>query len=314
MMDADRLRIGLSLPTWPRRDGTYASWPELRTLALEVEAAGVDTLWVPDHLLRVLPGRPPVGFWECWTILTAAAEATSRIEVGPFIACTGFRNPALLAKMAATLDEVSGGRLVLGLGSGVPATDASWRMFGYDADRHVGGHAEAAEIIARLLREPPLTFHGDHHRTEAADLQPRGPRPGGPPIWLAAKGDRTLAIAVRWADAVNMNVMLAGADDVPPLASRLAAACEAAGRDVASLALTGVARLALRADGTAEPRPGWIGGTPDEVGRTLRAIHAAGMRHLTLYVGEADDPSPLPALTAPVLALLVPILERTRAS
>ncbi len=123
MTDRRRLAIGLSLPTWPLRGGGYASWADMRTVAQDAEALGVDTLWVPDHLLRELKDRPRFGFWECWTILTAAAEATTRIEIGPFIACTGFRNPGLLAKMAMTLDEVSGGRVVLGLGSGVPARD-----------------------------------------------------------------------------------------------------------------------------------------------------------------------------------------------
>ena len=135
------LRIGLNLPTWPLRDGSYASWPQMRTLARTMDEMGVDTLWAPDHLQRMTPGRGTFGFWECWTILTAAAEATTRIEIGPFIACTGFRNPALLAKMAATLDEVSGGRLVLGLGSGVPARDPSWAAFGYDGSRHVAKYA-----------------------------------------------------------------------------------------------------------------------------------------------------------------------------
>jgi alkanesulfonate monooxygenase SsuD/methylene tetrahydromethanopterin reductase-like flavin-dependent oxidoreductase (luciferase family) len=129
--------IGLNLPTWPLRDGSYATWPQIRRLALAIEALGVDTIWVPDHLQRESPKRGTFGFWECWTILTATAEATSRIEIGPFIACTGFRNPALLAKMAETLDEVSGGRVVLGLGSGVPARDPSWSAFGYDGSRHV---------------------------------------------------------------------------------------------------------------------------------------------------------------------------------
>ena len=143
------IAIGLSLPTWPRADRTYATWPEMRSLAREAEAMGVDTLWVPDHLQRDLASGERIGFWECWTIVTALAEATTSMGIGPYVACTGFRNPALLAKMAATLDEVSGGRLVLGLGSGVPERDTSWRAFGFEAARPVARYAEAVEVVVR---------------------------------------------------------------------------------------------------------------------------------------------------------------------
>jgi alkanesulfonate monooxygenase SsuD/methylene tetrahydromethanopterin reductase-like flavin-dependent oxidoreductase (luciferase family) len=314
MTDGERIGIGLNLPTWPLRGGGHASWADLRALALDVEALGVDNLWVPDHLLRVVRDRPPFGFWECWTILTATAEATSRIGIGPLIACTGFRNPALLAKMAVTLDEVSGGRLVLGLGSGVPATDESWHAFGYDGERHVGQHEEAVEIIARMFREPPVTFTGEHHRTVAADILPRGPRAAGPPVWVAAKGERTLAIAARWADAVNLNVNLSGVAEVEAEVVRVAAACSAVGRNPATLAITGWGRISLQPDGTASPRPGWLGGTPGEVGETVRAMRAAGLRHLTVYVGDADDPSPTPALRRDTLERFVPFLEAIRAA
>lgn len=312
MRDLDRPRIGLSLPTWPSRGTAYATWPEMRRLARDIEALGVDTLWVADHLQRRIPDRPTIGFRECWTILVAAAEATTRIGVGPLIACTGFRNPALLARMASTLDEVSGGRLVLALGSGVPATDESWRAFGYDADRHVARHAEAVEVVARLFREPPLTFAGSFYRTDGADIVPPGPR-AKIPVWVAAKGDRTMAIAVRWGDAVNVNVALTGAGDVAPIAARAAAACEAIGRDPSSLGLTGWARLALRADGVADERKGCIGGSPAEVAATLRAIRAAGVEHVSLYIGEHDDPSPLPALTPEALDRFAPVFEALRA-
>ncbi|MGA2514199.1 MAG: LLM class flavin-dependent oxidoreductase [Candidatus Limnocylindrales bacterium] len=308
-----RLRIGLSLPTWPGRDGLNVGWPVMRQLARDVESLGVDTLWAPDHLMRVLPGRSPYGFWECWTILTAAAEATTRIEIGPLVACTGFRNPALLAKMAATLDEVCGGRLILGLGSGVPAADESWRAFGYDGGGHVGKHAEAVEIVARMLREPPLTFEGHHHRTDAADVLPRGPRPAGIPLWIAARGGRTMRIAARWGDAVNVNVPLSGAADVREIARQVAGACAAVGRDPATLTLTGWGRIALKPDGSADERPGWIGGPRGAVVATMRSLGAAGLQHLALYVGEADDPSPLPALTSAALERFAPLFEELRA-
>ena len=186
-----RIAIGLNLPTWPRADRTNASWTEIRTLAREAEAMGVDTLWVPDHLQRDLASGERIGFWECWTIVTALAEATTTVGIGPYVACTGFRNPALLAKMAATLDEVSGGRLVLGLGSGVPDRDTSWRAFGYDVARPVARFEESVEVITRMLRGERVTFEGELVRTEDAEILPRGPRRAGPPVWVAALGDRT---------------------------------------------------------------------------------------------------------------------------
>ena len=134
-------RIGLNLPTWPLRGGGYASWPEMRQLARDAEALGVDTLWVPDHLLRTLKDRPRFGFWECWTILTATAEATSRIEIGPFIACTGLPQPGPAGQDGDDPRRGQRGRLVLGLGSGVPARDLSWHAFGYDGERHVAKYA-----------------------------------------------------------------------------------------------------------------------------------------------------------------------------
>jgi alkanesulfonate monooxygenase SsuD/methylene tetrahydromethanopterin reductase-like flavin-dependent oxidoreductase (luciferase family) len=310
MSDGPRLKIGLSLPTWPLRGGGYASWADMRTLARDAEALGVDTLWVPDHLLRELKDRPRFGFWECWTILTAAAEATTRIEIGPFIACTGFRNPGLLAKMAMTLDEVSGGRVVLGLGSGVPATDPSWSAFGYDGTRHVSRYAEAVEVITRLLRERSVSFPGEHYRMDDAEIIPRGPRPDGPPVWVAGMGERTCRIAARWGDAINVNTPLASLADLERIRGLAAAACEAEGRDPATLRLTGWGRLSIDDEGVALARDaGYLRGDPDEVAATLASFAAAGLDHLTLYPGAADDPSRLPALTSVTLARFAPFLE-----
>ena len=308
------LGIGLNLPTWPLRDGSYAGWPAMRRLARSMEAMGVDTLWVPDHLQRVTPGRGTFGFWECWTILTAAAEATSRIGIGPFIACTGFRNPALLAKMAATLDEVSGGRLVLGLGSGVPARDPSWSAFGYDGSRHVSKYAEAVEIVTRLLRERAVTFEGEHYRTDAAEIIPRGPRPDGVPVLVAGLGERTLAVAARFGDVVNVNRALTSATEAAEAMAAVAQACEAVGRDPSTLEVTGWARIAVDARGVAVEKPGCIPGDPGAVAATAATIHAAGIAHLTFYIGAADDPSPLPALTDETLAMFGPFLEAIRAA
>src|SRR3712207_3157409 len=160
-----RLQLGLNLPTWGVEPGRAPRWAGIQALARSAEAAGADTLWVPDHLQV----RQGVGFWECWTILTALAQVTSRATIGPHVACTGFRNPALLAKMATTLDEVCGGRLLLGLGCGLPQVDASWHVFGYPSDHAVGRFAEAVEIVARLLREGHLDFQGTYYRVRGCE-------------------------------------------------------------------------------------------------------------------------------------------------
>ena len=305
--------IGLSLPTWPRADGTMTSWPEMRALARDAEALGVDRLWVADHLVRVLPSGRRVDFRECWTIVTATAEATSRIGIGPLVASTGFRNPGLLARMADTLDGVSGGRLVLGVGSGVPSTDTSWRQFGFEAERHVGRFEESVEVIARLLRGETVTFAGEHVRADGASLEPRGidalPRT---PVWVAAKGQRTMAVAARWADAVNLNAPMATADDTARLATLAAEACGRVGRDPATLELTGWGRIALGEGGVGADRPGWLTGHAEAIADTLRAMAGAGLRHLALYIGLDEDASPLPALTPRALERLAPVVEALR--
>lgn len=305
--------IGLNLPTWPLRDRSYMGWPQMRSLALEAEGMGVDTLWAPDHLQRDMPDGSRVGFWECWTIVTALAEATSRVEIGPFVACAGFRNPALLAKMALTLDEVSGGRLVLGLGSGVPERDSSWKAFGFDAGRPVARYDEAAQVVARLLREPRLTFEGEFFRTEDAEILPRGPLADAPPLWVAGLGDRTAQVAARWGDAINVNKSLAGSADMDEILAIRDRACAAVGRDPSTLTVTGFTRLVLEADGTALPAPGCLSGPPDEVAAAVRSFAARGLAHITFYLGTPDDPSRLPALTHETLARFGPVLEAIRA-
>ena len=125
------LQLGLYAPTWPGADRATPRWPAIRALALDAEALGVDTVWVADE----------PGFWECWTILTALAEATTRIGIGPLVACTRYRSPALFATMVRALDEVSGGRVTLGLGGGSGPADRRWPAFGWDATSHVASFA-----------------------------------------------------------------------------------------------------------------------------------------------------------------------------
>jgi alkanesulfonate monooxygenase SsuD/methylene tetrahydromethanopterin reductase-like flavin-dependent oxidoreductase (luciferase family) len=215
--------------------------------------------------------------------------------------------------MAATLDEVSTGRLVLGLGSGVPQRDTSWSAFGYDTARPVARYAEAVEVVTRMLREPSLTFEGEFFRTVDAQVIPAGPRAGGPPVWVAGLGERTARVAARFGDAINVNLPLTGPDDMARAVSIAGAACEAEGRDPATLGLTGWGRVVLDDDGLALARDGCLTGSPGEVAASVRGFAAAGLRHMTFYIGMPDDPSRYPALTAETLARFAPVLEAIRA-
>ena len=308
-----RLQLGLNLPTWEDRHGGVMRWPQLLAFARLIEQADIDTLWVPDHLQP----RPDLGFWECWTVLAALAQATSRIALGPHVVCTSFRNPALLAKMAATLDEVCGGRLVLGLGSGLPELDASWRVFGYPTDRPVSRFAEAVEIIARLLREGALDFQGTYYRVRGCKLRPRGPRPAGPPIWVAAKGPRMLELAARWADAINYQApgtMPAGLAE--PFAF-LDAACREYGREPATLLRTAYTLITFAESGrdSTGPRAQALHGSPEEIANGLHAFRRAGVQHLTCWIDAGDDPALrtfFPLLTPRGLERFVPVVAALR--
>jgi alkanesulfonate monooxygenase SsuD/methylene tetrahydromethanopterin reductase-like flavin-dependent oxidoreductase (luciferase family) len=298
------LRIGLYVPTWPGADRVPPRWANLRALARSAEALGVDSLWVADE----------PGFWECWTILTAVAEATTRVEVGPLVACTRYRNPALLATMVRALDEVSGGRVVLGLGAGSGPSDARWPAFGFDAASHVARFAEAVEIITRLLREPPFAFAGRFYTIDHPKLGPPGPRAGGPSIWVAAGKARTMTIAAQFGDAVNVNAGLTGAASVAAFRPALDAACAKADRDPATLPVTGWVRLAPSADGRLDAeRADTISGTPAAVAARLAEIHAAGVSHVTCFIGDEDDGHQYPALTRRSLGRFGAVMEALRA-
>jgi alkanesulfonate monooxygenase SsuD/methylene tetrahydromethanopterin reductase-like flavin-dependent oxidoreductase (luciferase family) len=154
--------------------GQSARWNDLLELALLAEAVGFDSLWVPDHLL-ISWQEQTRGIWECWSLLAALAAVTERVELGPLVTRTGFRSPALLAKMADTMDEISGGRLVLGLGAGTSAPEES--AFGAPGDHRVDRFEETLQIIVPLLRDGRVDFAGRYYRARNCELRPRGPRP-----------------------------------------------------------------------------------------------------------------------------------------
>lgn len=294
MAQPHAMKIGLIMPIGEDdTTRTTLGYPAIRALARQAEQAGFDSIWVYDHLLFRFGEAPTAGIWEAWSMLTALAEATSRVQLGILVLCVPFRNPAVLAKMADTVDEISGGRLILGLGAGwhQPEFDA----FGIPFDHKVDRFEEALQIIVPLLREGRVDFTGTHYSAPNCELRPRGPSPRGPEILIAAFKPRMLQLTARYADSWNT----AWQGQVGKLAERrapLEAACQAIGRDPATLAITVGVSVQYRdpASPPAElpPLEKALSGSPAQVAAELRAYAEAGVAHV---ICSLDPPTP-PAL------------------
>ncbi|HYJ27997.1 MAG TPA: LLM class flavin-dependent oxidoreductase [Nocardioides sp.] len=191
-------KVGVQLPEVER----FVPWPEYLDLARRAEAVGFDSVWVGDHLLYDLPDGSTRGPYEAWTTIAAIAVATERVEIGPLVASTSFHAPAMLAKQAATVDAISGGRLVLGLGAGWNRRE--YDAFGFAYDRRVSRFEEALTVIVALLREGRTTFHGSFYDVDDCVLDPRPVRPGGPPVMLGSTSPRMLGIGLPVVDSWNV--------------------------------------------------------------------------------------------------------------
>ncbi len=228
------MKVGLVLPQGPQ-EGNGGSWAEIAGIARQAETGGIDSLWVYDHFLYREEGEPEVGYHEAWTLLSALAAVTERVELGTLVLATSFRPAGLLAKMAATADDVAGGRLILGLGCGWH--EPEYQAFGYPFDHRVGRFEEALQIIVPLIRGERLTFNGKWSTADDAVLLPPPRRPSMP-ILIAAKGERMLRLTARYADAWQTAWFGLPDDRFSTRHEDLLAACEAEGRDAGTLELT----------------------------------------------------------------------------
>ena len=258
------LKVGVQLPEVERE----VRWPELLDMVRAIEDLGFDSIWVGEHLLYRWADRPARGPWEAWTLMAGIAAVTSRVEFGPLVACTNFHNPALLAKQAATIDEISGGRFILGLGAGWNETE--FRAFGFAYDHRVDRFEEAFTIIRTLLQEGAIDFDGRFYQARDCELLPRGPRPGGPPLLIGSNGPRMLRVTMPHADAWNSWFADIGnrPDGIPRLREIVDSACADVGRDPAEIERT-VAVL-VRGPGRHRAHPGRLRG-----GRSAAARGAA---------------------------------------
>ena len=320
------VRVGVVVPHWSGSyDGRTPRWSEIADFARVAEELGFDSLWLIDDLLirldleespagnlqeeldMVAGTGEPVGFWECWSLLGSLAATTTRAELGQVITNNNFRAPALLAKMADTIDEISGGRLILGLGAG--NNEFEHRAFGVPWEHRFERFEEAVPIIRDLLRLGQLDLEGDHYSIDRCQLLPRGPAADGPPILIGGRGPRVIRLAARFADQWNVGIAFThnSPNQVSSLQDAVDSACESVGRDPATLERTAfVAACVL--DGHVEfcgqdmSAANPLQGSAEQIAERIATFGAAGFRHLQLYLA----PATLNGLEAfaPVLAQL----------
>ncbi|MBA3643459.1 MAG: LLM class flavin-dependent oxidoreductase [Chloroflexia bacterium] len=310
------LKIGLLLPQLTGiMGGATARWTDLLAISERARAVGFASLWVIDQFwfryAEILQGlglpvspeeeqAAPMGGWEPWSLLAALAAAVPRVELGTLVTCTGYRNPALLAKMADTVDEISDGRLILGLGAGDSAFEH--HAFGYPFDHRVSRFEEALTIIRTLLREGHCDFAGTYYQVRDCELQPRGPRRHGPPILIGslATGPRMLRLTVQHADVWN-GYLASGRshpDVVPPLLEAVDRACLKHGRDPATLERSVTAMVSVF--DSADPGADIIGGSAEEIAGVLGSFATMGITHIQVIL--------LPSTIAGIEAF-APVLE-----
>ncbi len=279
-------KLGLILPVaeW-RMDGETPGWSDLLAMTLKAEEIGFDSIWVVDHLIVESQTEPTAGVWEGWTLMSALAAATGRVEIGSLVTCMGFRNPALLAKMAETLDEVSAGRLILGLGAGHHQPE--YRQFGFPFDHRVTRFEEAIQIVHGLLRDGHVDFQGAYHQAENCVLRPRGPRPGRIPIMIGTTGPRMLDITARYADHWNVYFDKTGnsVEGLKPLIEQVDTACEKAGRDPSTLERSVSVLVGMNDDpGARGITVPYLTGSTDEIVNELRAYADLGIDEIQIRV------------------------------
>jgi len=285
------VKIGVIVPAAASdASGGRPSWPAIRSFAQSAEAHGLDSVWMYDHFFYKPSEGPIDGQLEAWTVVSAVAAATERVQIGTLVLCSSFRSPALVAKMAATADEVSGGRLILGLGAGWH--DAEYDTFGFPKDHRVDRFEEALRIVVPLVRGETVTFDGRYQQARDAVLEPA---PAGRiPVLVAALRPRMLRLTAQHADAWNTAWFGAPDERLRERLANLDAALAAEGRDPTTLERT--VGIEVRdpeqvgmADEDDEDRS--FSGSVDELAEAIDAYEALGIGHLIVVLQPMTEAS-----------------------
>jgi alkanesulfonate monooxygenase SsuD/methylene tetrahydromethanopterin reductase-like flavin-dependent oxidoreductase (luciferase family) len=310
---ASRIEFGIYLPQ------VALSFEQLLGRALEVERTGFDSLWLYDHLYS--PGQPDQPSFEAWTLATALLARTSRLRVGQLVLCNSFRHPALLAKMATTLDVISGGRLEFGLGSGSVEQEHRQAGIGWGSARERSERlGEALEIITRMFAGPVTTWEGSHYQVRGLPNLPPPAQPSGPPVHIGGAGPRfTLPLVARFADV--WNVPTYALDRMHELNAALDAECERIGRDPATIRRSVEAVLAIAppdklddALAMARRRYGWPGfgleaggfaGSPAQAADRIAELAGAGFSSFVFFTHDRARTETLELFAAEVMPLFL---------
>jgi alkanesulfonate monooxygenase SsuD/methylene tetrahydromethanopterin reductase-like flavin-dependent oxidoreductase (luciferase family) len=282
------VKIGVQLPEVERE----VDWSEIRDVALTAEECRFDSIWLGDHLLYRYPDGPARGPWEAWSLLAALAEATERVELGPLVAATSFHAPAMIAKKAATVDEISGGRLILGLGAGWNRTE--FEAFGFPYDNRVSRFEEAFTIVRTLIREGAIDFEGGYYANRDLELVPRA-RPDMK-ILIGSNGPRMLAHTMPHVDMWNTWYLDYGnrAEGLRSLLDLVDDACRDVGRDPSEVERTAAVYVQLsrgsgRRAGNAEKQGSEpISGSHGEIATELRSFAQLGLSHIQVVLDPID--------------------------
>jgi probable F420-dependent oxidoreductase len=282
------LRVGVQLPEVERE----VRWPEYLALARAAEGVGFDSIWLGDHLLYRDDGLPERGPWDAWTLLAALAGVTERVVLGPLVACLAFHPPGLIARMASAIDEISGGRFVLGVGSGW--NEAEFRAVGLPFDQRASRFIESFEIVRQLLACERVTSQGRFWDVEDAVLLPLPARVT--PIMVGTNGPRQLAATLPYAGSWNTWWDTYGntAEGFAARNAEISAAATGAGRDPAEVERSACVLVTL--DPTSRVRPHNddappLEGGAEHIARSLHDLAEAGADEAILVLDPIDEVS-----------------------
>jgi alkanesulfonate monooxygenase SsuD/methylene tetrahydromethanopterin reductase-like flavin-dependent oxidoreductase (luciferase family) len=311
------MRSGLDIGVFvPQMGFTY---PEILHRAQRCEALGIRSMWLYDHLYG--PGMPNVPSLEAWTVASALLSATERLRVGHLVLCNQFRHPALLAKMATTLDQVSAGRLELGLGSGSIEEEHTraglqWGTFAARSGRL----AETLEILTQAFADNVIDFAGTHYSVHDIPIVPGPVQQPRPPITVGGVGEKyTLPLVARYADVWNVPTYALG--ELEHKVAVLRGLCEDIGRDPASIVLSVEAVVALAPDDESLPKvrevaerrfggPGFglhdsdLIGTPQLIVDKLHGLQELGFQQIVLFTHDRASDETLELLATKVIPAL----------